>query len=170
VTAVRFSSVIKIRDANPYLRVSKSRAAEIRPGWRKPLPVRVRINGKPKQAFRINMMPAGDGSFYLYLHGAVREASATKVGDRVTAEVSFDARYRSGPAHPLPAALRRGLRASPRAAKAWKALPPSRQKEVVRYVARLRSEAARARNIAKALSALSGKEVRFMARTWRDGR
>lgn len=43
------------------------------------------------------------GSFYLYLHGDVRKASTTKVGDRVHVEVSFDAEYRNGPMHPMPA-------------------------------------------------------------------
>jgi hypothetical protein len=49
----------------------------------KPLPVVVRINGKPADGWRINMMPVGDGSFYLYLHSNVRKASGEAVGDRV---------------------------------------------------------------------------------------
>jgi hypothetical protein len=35
----------------------------MKPGWRKPLPVLVRLNGKPAKGWHINMMPAGNGSF-----------------------------------------------------------------------------------------------------------
>ena len=80
---LNFWSVMEIYNGNPYMHVSAKRAATIKSGWRKPLPVLVRINGKPEKAWRINMMPIGDGAFYLYLHGYVRKASGTKVGDRV---------------------------------------------------------------------------------------
>ncbi len=45
------------------------------------------------------MMPIGDGSFYLYLHGSVRKASNTKVGDKVSVEIEFDSEYQNGPMH-----------------------------------------------------------------------
>ena len=72
MSSVRFRSLIEIENINPYVLVSARRAARIRKGWRKPLPVRVRVNGKPEKPWRINLMPVGDGSFYLYLHGDVR--------------------------------------------------------------------------------------------------
>jgi hypothetical protein len=58
-----------IRNANPYILVSAVRANTIKSGWRKPIPVMVRVNGKPDRQWRINMMPVGNGDFYLYLHG-----------------------------------------------------------------------------------------------------
>ena len=81
-----FIAVIEIRGVNPFILVSAPRANDIKPGWRKPLPVLVRINGKPAKAWRINMMPVGNGSFYLYLHGDIRKASRNEVGDRVSVE------------------------------------------------------------------------------------
>ncbi|HEX5316321.1 MAG TPA: DUF1905 domain-containing protein, partial [Candidatus Kapabacteria bacterium] len=72
--SLSFQATIKIQGINPYVIVSAARAAKLRPG-RKAMPVLVRINGKPEKAWRINLMPRGDGSFYLYLHGAVRKAS-----------------------------------------------------------------------------------------------
>src|SRR5882757_9374858 len=90
MTTLSFTAVIKIRGVNPFILVSAFRANAIRPGWRKPLPVRVRINGKSAKAWRINMMPVGNGSFYLYLHGGIRKASGTTVGDRVCVEIEFD--------------------------------------------------------------------------------
>src|SRR5215469_14528694 len=101
MSSVRFRSVIEINKINPYVLVSARNVARIRKGWRKPLPVRVRLNGKPGKAWRINLMPIGEGSFYLYLHGDIRKASDTKVGDAVTVELEFDEEYRSGPAHPI---------------------------------------------------------------------
>src|SRR6267142_5890395 len=102
MSSLRFRSLIEINNINPYVLVSAKRAARLQKGWRKPLPVRVRVNGRPEKPWRINMMPAGDGSFYLYLHGDVRKASKTKVGDKVDAEVAFDTKYKNGPMHPMP--------------------------------------------------------------------
>lgn len=51
---MRFRFVIELRGINPYvlvsaeLLVSAERAARLRKGWRKPLPVLVRVNGKPE--------------------------------------------------------------------------------------------------------------------------
>ena len=164
-----FTATIKIRGINPFIFVSARRASAIKPGWRKPLPVLVRINGKPADAWRINMMPVGDGSFYLYLHGDVRKASGTVVGDRVRVEIDFDPSYRNGPQHPMPARFRQALAGNPQATKNWIALIPSRKKEILRYFSRLNSSEARTRNLAKALDVLSGETSRFMARAWKNG-
>ncbi len=166
--ATSFSATVKIRGINPFVLVSEARTNAIQPGWRKPLPVLVRLNGKPEKAWRINMMPAGDGGFYLYLHGDLRKATATAVGDRVRVEIEFDAKYRGGP-QPMPRWFKEALAANPRAKQSWKALTPSRKKEVIRYLSRLRSEEARSRNLAKVLHMLSGGTGRFMARSWKDG-
>lgn len=167
---VRFRSTIKIRGVNPHVHVDAELAGRLKENWRKPLPVLVRINGKPMQSWRINMMPAGDGSFYLYLHERVRQASGTRVGDRLTVELSFDRDYRGGPAHPLPRWFSAALRSKRLAKLAWDALALSRKKEILRYFALLKSSDAKARNLKRVMTALSGEEVRFMARTWKDGK
>ena len=169
MTTSSFTAVIKIRGVNPFILVSAFRANAIKPGWRKPLPVLVRINGKPADPWRINMMPAGDGSFYLYLHGDVRKASGTAVGDRVRVEIDFDPSYRNGPQHPMPRWFKQALAGNPQALKNWTALIPSRKKEILRYFAGLSSSDARARNLTKALHVLSGGTGRFMARAWKNG-
>ena len=166
MATLSFRARIRIIGVNPYVLVSAARADALKRGWRRPLPVRIRINGHPRTPWRINLMPRGDGSFYLYLHGSVRKTSATKVGDLVAVEIAFDAAYRGGPAQGIPPWFRKPLAANARAAAAWKELPPSRQKEIVRYLVRLKSPEARARNLARALAALSGKPVRFLARSW----
>jgi hypothetical protein len=168
---MRFLAQIEIVDGNPYVRVSKARAERLKQGWRRPLPVLVRIDGEPEtEPWRINMMPLGDGRFRLYLHGIVRKASGTKVGDRVRVDVHFDSAYRGGPAHPMPAWFRVPLAKNRRAKQAWDALVPSRKKEFLRYLSWLKSKAARERNVARALHVLSGKKGRYMARSWSGGR
>jgi hypothetical protein len=166
--ALCFRSRIEISGINPYVPVSAARAAKLKAGWRKPMPVLVRVNGKPDTPWRINMMPVGDSSFYLYLHGTVREQSGTGVGDTVHVEVSFDESYRGGPAA-LPVWFKRALQQDAQARSGWKALAPSRKKEVVRYLANLKSPDAQRRNLDKVLHVLGGGKARFMARSWNDG-
>ena len=160
---------MEIRDGNPFISVSAARASALRPGWRKPMPVRVRINGQPDDAWKINMMPRGDGGFYLYLHGDLRKASKTGVGDKVTVDVEFDEEYWPGPLHPMPSWFQQALDAKPKAKKAWDALIPSRKKEILRYLARLKSDEARERNLKRAMNVLAGSQARFMARSWSKG-
>lgn len=159
MAVLRFTARMEIRGVNPYVLVSAARAKRIKAGWRKPLPVLVRVNGHPKSApWRINMMPAGDGMFFLYLHGDVRRASGTGVGDRVRVEVEFDAAYRGGPLTPVPRELRAALARDAAATRAWEALTPSRKKEVIRYLAALKSPEALQRNVAKFVAQLGGRE------------
>jgi len=170
MTILRFKALIKIQGINPYVLVGAKRAAELKPGWRKPMPVLVRINGKPEEAWLINMMPVGDGNFRLYLHGSVRKLSNTEVGDRVEVEVRFDTKYKNGPAHPMPVWFRNALGKNPIAKNNWDALIPSRKKEILRYFGTLKSVEVRERNLARALLALSGEATRFMARSWNGGK
>ena len=167
---MEFRATIRVVGVNPYVLVSKRNAGRVKPGWRKPMPVVVRINGRPREGWRINMMPRGDGSFYLYLHGTVRNASGTKPGDRVSVRLVFDAAYRGGPAHPMPSWFRIPLSRNTKALSAWNALTPSRKKEVLRYFSALKSDEARSRNLSRALSALSGEPGRFMARSWTNAK
>jgi hypothetical protein len=169
MSALNFKAVIEIYIGNPYVLVSPERAAKLKAGWKKPMPVLVQINGKPVPPWHINMMPIGDGSFYLYLHGDVRKASDTKVGDTVTVDVQFDASYKNGPMHPVPAWFADALAAHPIARQNWEALIPSRKKEVLRYFSWLKSQEAIDRNLEKVLHVLSGKPGRFMARSWKNG-
>jgi hypothetical protein len=168
MSKLRFRSVIEINKINPYVMISARRAVRIRKGWRRALPVRVRVNGKPEKTWRINLMPVGDGSFYLYLHGNVRKASGTKMGDAVTVELEFDDEYRTGPAHPMPSWFRAALGRNRNAKRAWGELIPSRQKEVLRYFYGLKSSEAKARNVRRAIHVLSCGKGRFMARAWNE--
>ena len=167
---LHFFSIIDIYNGNPYVLVSAEQATKLKPGWKKPVPVLVQINKQPTSAWKINMMPIGDGSFYLYLHGDVRKASNTKVGDRVEVDVAFDATYKNGPTHPMPEWFQSELDKHPKALTAWNDLTPSRKKEILRYMSWLKSDEAKEKNVKQAIHVLLGNTDRFMARTWKDGK
>lgn len=170
-SALRFTAAIKIRGINPYVDVSVRRARRLQKNWRKPMPVLVRINGKPAgKPWHINMMPTGSGSFYLYLHNSVREASGTRIGDRVAVELNFNRDYRNGPLHPMPRWFSAALAGNPRAKLNWSRLTPSRRKEILRYFSGLKSGTAQRRNLTRAMAVLSGSPGRFMARSWSNGK
>ena len=165
---VQGTGVIKIIGINPYVLIAPREAARLRPGWRRRLPVRVRVNGG-RQNWPINLMPVGDGTFYLYLSGAIRKATVTCVGDQITYEIWFDESYAGGPQHDLPTAFAAALAADSAAQARYDALPPSRQKEITHYFAGLKSSGAIERNIQKALAALSGQPTRWLGRDWNGG-
>lgn len=163
---MKFNAQIEIRGINPYVLVTADIAEALAAGWKKPMPVLVQVNGKPDPAWRINMMPVGDGDFYLYLAGQVRGPAKVEVGDRVEVSLAFDAEYSGGPQHDVPPALAAHLEQDAAIRARWEALTPSLRKEVLRYLAGLKSDAARQRNIDQAVRVLGGARERFMARDW----
>jgi hypothetical protein len=167
---LRFRSRIEINKINPYVLVRADQAARLKSNWRRPMPVRVQVNGKPDTPWRIILMPVGDGDFFLYLHGHVRKASGTSVGDVASIILAFDDDYKGGPAHPMPPWFGDELDRNPDAQKGWGNLTPSRQKEILRYFAGLKSPAAQERNVREALHVLAGGTARFMAREWNPDR
>lgn len=166
--SIFFTSTIKKRGINPYVHVNAQVATQLKENWRKPLPVLVQVNGEPEPPWRINMMPAGDGSFYLYLSGEVLKASSTQVGSLVEVKLQFDVNYKPGPAHPMPIWFSDALEQNQLAKQGWDELIPSLQKEILRYMIRLKSVEAQGRNIQLAMHVLSGGKGRFLARSWNE--
>lgn len=165
---LHFTTDMRIQGVNPYVHVTAAQAALLQSGWRKPMPVVVRINGAPTPPWHINMMPMGNGDYYLYLHEIVRKASGTKVGDVVDVVVCFDAEYTGGPEQ-SPEWFVAALAENKIATANWQRLSPSRQKEVVRSLLRLQSPESQARNLTQLMYVLSGNDGRFMGRVWHDG-
>ena len=168
--AIEFTSRIEITGINPYVRVLSEVATALQSGWRRPMPVLVWIVGGSAAPWRTNIMPTGDGDFLLYLHGRMRRDSRTAVGDEVVIGLSFDAQYRGGPTQDAPEWFRTALDDDATARSNWNELTPSRQKEVVRYLANLRSDAARARNLDRVMRMLGGESGHYMGRDWSNGR
>jgi hypothetical protein len=133
------------------------------------MPVLAKINGRPDSPWRTNMMPVGNGEFYLYLHGGMRKSSKAKVNDVVTVSLSFDDSYRNGPLHETPDWFESVLASDAKVMANWQHLAPSRQKEILRYFAGLKSDDAKKRNLVQVLRVLSGARERFMGRDWNNG-
>ena len=169
-SALTFSAEIQIVGVNPYVLVNDEQAQALRSGWRRPMPVLVKLNDTPDTPWRTNMMPTGTGEFYLYLHGGMRKAAGVKVNDVVRVSVRFDDTYRNGPLHDSPEWFQEALQESPAALENWNKLAPSRKKEVLRYFAALRSDQAKKRNLLQALRVLEGENDRFMGRDWSKGK
>lgn len=168
-TTLSLTATIEIVGVNPYVLVSAVQVAVLRPEWRRPMPVLVRINGGPKVPWRTNMMPNGNGDFLLYLHGEMRDVSGTKLGDVVSIDLAFDETYRNGPQHSMPESLQVALDGDENMAKNWARLTPSRQKEILRYFAALKTQEAKDRNVRRMVQILGGDAGRFMGRDWRGG-
>jgi hypothetical protein len=114
-------------------------------------------------------MPLRDGSFRLYLNGEVRGETGLAVGDVANLQLQFDEKYIGGPQDPMPSWFRGDLSLNPLAKNGWVCLPPSRQKEILRYFATLKSSEAQKRNAQRAIHVLAGGKGRFMGRSWNEG-
>jgi Bacteriocin-protection, YdeI or OmpD-Associated len=168
---LRIRSRMEITGVNPYVMVGAREASRLNRDWRGPMPVCFWVNGRSDKTWRINLMPVGDGRFRLYLDGDVRRESSLHVGDVLDIEARFDEEYTGGPLHPMPAWFDSALSRSKAAKRRWDRLSPSRQKEILRYFAQLKSPEARDRNLERAIHVLAGGRGRFMGRSWNeDGR
>ena len=120
------------------------------------IPVKGTINDHPF----IQHLVKYSGKWRLYLNTPMRKGAASDVGDTVKITITFDEAERTTEMHPkLQAALKKNKKAS----QVFESLPPSKQKEIKRYIANLKSEAAVDRNVMKAINFLLGKE-RFIGR------
>jgi hypothetical protein len=100
------------------------------------------------------------GKWRLYLNTPMRKAAGKDVGDVIDVKIKFDPKPRLVKMHPK---LKLALQKDKIAKKVFDALPPSRQKEIVRYIGFLKSEESVNKNISRAMNFLQGKE-RFVGR------
>lgn len=115
-----------------------------------PLPVRGLIDETP---FRQTLVRY-QGEWRLYLNTPVRRAAGKEVGDRVLVTVELDPVPRR---EPVPPELKQALAEQPALKAAFAALAPSRRKEISRNLAKLKSAAARERNLQHVLRYLAGE-------------
>jgi hypothetical protein len=117
-----------------------------------PIPVRGKINGMD---FIQTLVKYG-GLWRLYINGSMLKASGINVGDRVTIEIEFDPMPRT---IPMPGELAAALRKDNRAREAFDDLPPSRQKEIMKYIGSLKTEDAIIKNVRRIIAHLRGKKI-----------
>lgn len=154
-----FTARIRIIGVNPYVLLPEATLKHLfaqADRDKGPIPVNGTLDG---HTF-IQHLVKYSGKWRLYLNGPMRKAAGKDVGHSISVRIAFDPVERTVPVHPI---LATALKVNPAAAKVLEALPPSRRKEVVRYINHLKSEEAVKRNVERAVAFLLGKE-RFAGR------
>lgn len=142
--AVRFSAVITARGIDAYVRVPAATSATF--GVRGHVPVVGTMNGTP---IRVTLVPKGGGRHELFVNLTMLAAAKARRGQRATFVLRRDAGSRMPPMIPAFAAA---LRKNARATAEWKALTPSKKKEILRYLHFLKTPETLARNVKKVIA------------------
>jgi hypothetical protein len=119
-------------------------------GARGQVKVRGAVNGQP---YRGSAMPQGDGSHYLVVNKALRDAAGVTTGDTVHVEMEPDTEVRQVE---IPTDLRAAVDADPAAREAFDRFSYSHQKAYVEWIQEARATATRQRRIARAVEMLAG--------------
>lgn len=132
-----FSATILKIGINPYVGIPEEILHEL---FRKsdktkgPLPVRGKLKGNKFKQTVVKYR----GTWRLYLNTPMRRSAGIDVGDLARIKVEFDPEPRIVPMHPI---LRRALLKDKGARTVFEKLSPSRQKEILRYLSFLKTEA-----------------------------
>ncbi len=114
------------------------------------IPVRGTIHGTQY----IQTLVKYAGHWRLYINGPMLKAAKLKNNDVAYITIEYDPSDRTVLQHPE---FSKVLARDPRAITAYNALPPSRQKEINRYLNGLKSDTVRTKNIGKVMDHLVGK-------------
>ena len=150
----KFTAQIYKIGINPVVDPPDSVLAELfaRAGRAKgPIPVCGKLNGA---AFVQTLVKYG-GAWRLYINAGMLKDSGLQVGDDAKIEIDFDPRPREVP---MPRALAERLREDKDAQRIFYDLPPSRRKEILRYIGSLKSQAAIDKNLDRIISHLRGEK------------
>lgn len=154
-----FSAEIYIIGINPYVFIPKTYLNYLFERSKKEkgkIPVTIKIDG---HSFKQTLIKYA-GHWRLYLNTPMRKAAGKEVGDMATFEIDFDPEPREIFAHPK---LVEALNKNRKAKEAFDLLAPYLQKEIIRYIANLKTEESINRNVIKAIQFLLGNE-RFIGR------
>ena len=149
----KFNATLEIIGGNPFVFVPSIILHKIFQQANRnkgPIPIQGTINGKPYQQTLVKY----SGHWRLYINMKMLKNSPRRIGEKIVVEIEFDPSDRTIEPHPkLVAALEENKKAK----QAFKELPPSRQKEIIRYISNLKTEKSVERNITKAINFLLGK-------------
>lgn len=154
-----FTAKILIIGVNPYVLPPKEVLKEIflKAGRDKgPIQVKGKLNGHP---FKQNLVKYA-GRWRLYLNTPMRKAAGIDVGDQAEVWLDHDREERILSIHPK---LEEALQKNKKAKAVFDQLPPSRRKEIIRYIGFLKTEESVNRNVKRAIGFLTGTE-RFIGR------
>ncbi len=154
-----FKAEIRILGINPFVFVPEDMLKEIFKQAGKDrghIPIEGTVNGRPFKQTLVKY----SGHWRLYINTTMLRKSPERIGETIELTIKFDAVSREiDPPEKFVFALNKN-----RAAKSvFDKLPPSRKKEIARYLACLKSEQSLDKNIDRAINFLLGKE-RFVGR------
>jgi hypothetical protein len=154
-----FNAPLEIIGVNPFIYVPEDILECIfqRAGKNKgPIPVRGEINNNPYKQTLVKYK----GFWRLYINTTMLKDSPNKIGESVKATISFDPIKRTLNPHPK---LLDALENNSGAKTIFNGLPPSRRREIIRYISFLKSEESVDRNVKRAIDFLLGRG-RFVGR------
>ena len=154
-----FKAVIHIIGINPFVFVPENILLTLFKANGKdkgPIPIHGTINGLPYQQTLMKYQ----GDWRLYINTSMLKDSPKRIGETIELSVEYDAADRTIAMHPL---LKVALLKNPLAKDKFESLNPSLKKEIVRYIANLKTKASIDRNVEKAINFLLGKE-KFIGR------
>lgn len=155
----QFKAKLDIIDINPFAFVPSEILEKIflqAAKNKSPIPVRGTINGKPYKQTLIKFR----GEWRLYINMAMLKESPRRIGEIIEVEIEFDPSNRAMEIHPK---LEKAIAENKEAKYVFDGLPPSRQKEINRYIYNLKTETSIDKNVRRAINFLHGKE-RFIGR------
>lgn len=120
------------------------------------IPVSGTVNGKSY----VQTLIRYSGEWRLYINNLMLPDAKNKIGERIKVKIGFDSTDRTIQPHPQ---LVQALNKNKAAKKVFETIPPSLQKEIVRYISFLKTEASVTENVNKAIGFLLGKN-RFIGR------
>ncbi len=155
----KFKAVINIIGINPFVFVPEKILAAIFKLASKEkghIPIQGTINDKPYKQTLVKFR----GAWRLYINTIMLKNSPKRIGETITLAITYDPADRTIKPHPK---LLKALKENKKAKIVFDQLPPSRRKEIVKYIASLKTNESIHKNIIKAINFLLGKE-RFAGR------
>lgn len=110
------------------------------------------------QAFKATLEPDGNGSHWLKVPYALREAAGVDAGDRVALAIAPAAQE---PEPRVPADLRQALAAAPAAKAQWAAITPVARRDFIQWLGTAKQAETRARRIRAACDMLAAGKRRI---------
>lgn len=153
---IRFTTTIKKFDEQgektgwTYIEISSELAEKLMPGNKKSFRVKGFLDAQPFE--RISLLPMGGGHFIMALKAALRKKIRKAQGASLSVQMEVDEK----PLQPSPA-FWECLQDEPAALHFFMALPKSRQHYFINWVDGVKTENAKAKRIAHAVSSLAKK-------------
>ena len=155
----KFKAKLDIIGINPFVFVPPPILKELfqKTGKDKgPIPICGTINGKQYKQTLVKY----SGDWRLYINTTMLPHSPQRIGEMIEVTIDLDGEERTIQPHPK---LLQALKENKEAGQVFNNLPPSRKKEIMRYIASLKTEESITRNVQKAIGFLTGQN-RFVGR------